>query len=625
MGITAAVNISLSGLAITQRELEIVASNIANADTPGYTRKSLITENLADRDGSSLGVREVTIQRNYDSYVAAQYRNSVIDGSYLDVMASFQSRLDAMYGTPGDVNALDTIYNDFTSAIEALATSPSDYTARRQVVTSAQTLTSQLNNLSDEIQSMRAESERVISDYVSRANQLLGDLEDVNRQVVSFSSTGAMPVDLLDTRDSIVLELSQMMDIKVSEADNNSVRLFTSNGTLLFDDTAATLSFDPAASVDANATWSADPAESGLGSIYLTSDNGYKVDLIADKAIQSGEIAAYIDLRDDVLVEAQAQLDEFASNLSLALSNRTEEGTAVTVGTSDGFDIDLTDLQQGNPITFEYVDVGSGETQTYTFIRVDDPTMLPLDDDATARADDTVVGIDFSSGLTAAAADIGAALGVGFTVSDEGGGVLRILDDGGTTTTVSSLSASVTNTGLTDEGVEFALFVDGGSGANPYTGDFEGTSQKVGFAGRIGVNKQIINDPSLLVTYETTPAETSAGDPTRPLAIIDALSQATYTFSADSGLGSDRVPYAGTVSGFLASVVNYRGSEMASATRAADSRQAVTQSLNERLSEVSAVDVDQELSALIELQSAYTANARVMQAAREMIDTLMGI
>ena len=625
MGISAAVNISLSGLAITQRNLEIVASNIANADTPGYTRKSLITENLADRDGSSLGVREVTIQRNYDSYVAAQFRNSIIDGSYLDVMANFQSRLDAMYGTPGDVNALDTIYNDFTSSLEALSTSPDDYTARRQVVTNAQTLASHLNDLSDEIQSMRGESERVISDYVSRANQLLGDLEDVNRQVVSASSTGKMPVDLLDTRDSIIMELSQMMDIKVSEADNNSVRLFTSNGTLLFDDKAAKLSFDAAASVDPSVTWSADPAESGLGSIYLTSESGYKVDLIADKAIQSGEIAAYIDLRDDVLVEAQAQLDEFASRLSLALSNRTEEGTAVTSGTSDGFDIDLNDLQQGNPITFEYVDVGTGETQTYTFIRVDDPTMLPLGDDVTARADDTVVGIDFSGGLAAAAADISAALGAGFTVSDEGGGVLRILDDGGTTTTVSSLSASVTNTGLTDEGVEFPLFVDGGSGSSPYTGDFEGTSQKTGFAGRIAINRQLMKDPSLLVTYQTTPDETPAGDPTRPLAMIDALSEATYTFSADTGLGSDRVPYSGTVSGFLASVVNYRGSEMASATQAADSRQLITQSLNERFSEVSAVDVDQELSALIELQSAYTANARVMQAAREMIDTLMGI
>jgi len=624
MGISSAVNISLSGLQLNQRELDLIAGNIANADTVGYTRKTLVTENRAQTDGSSIGVREVTVQRAYDAYLAAQYRAGLTQAGGLNVMASYQQRLDQMYGQPGDVNALDTLYNDFTASLEALGTTPEDYATRSKVIADAQALAARLNTMSAEVQDMRAEAEQSISERVDYINQLLGDLTDINAEIISFSSTGRSPAALLDDRDQIVNQLSQMMDIRVSEGDRNELRIFTNNGTLLFDGNPAVLSFDAAGTVAAGTVWSADPAERDLGTITLTSVNGHAIDLIAQNTFRSGELAAYIELRDDVLVEAQNQLDEMAHALSLALSNRTETGTAASVGPQNGFDVDLTGLQPGNSITLDYVDVGSGESRRVTIFRVDDPTLLPLDDSVTADPNDTVLGIDFSAGLTAAAADIGAALGAGFTVSDEGGNVLRILDDGGATTTASALSASITNTSLVDQGVEIPFFVDGASGWTTYTGDFEGVSQKTGYAGRIAVNNALITDPSRLVVYETSP-QTASGDSTRPLYMLERLDSATYQFSADTGLGSANSPYSGSVSGYLRQVINHRGSEMETATRAAEAQTIVVNSLTERVDAATKVSVDDELGRLIELQSAYAANARVLEAAREMIDSLMRI
>ncbi len=622
MSISSAVNISLSGLQLTQRELDLVAGNIANADTPGYTRKTLATESLNDSGGGSIGIREVSVQRAFDSHVFAQYRSSLTEARNLDITAEFQSRLDAMFGRPGDVNALDTLFNEFSASLEGLATAPEDFTTRMEVLGDAQALTARLNSLSAEIQGMREEAEQALSDGVNRINQILGDLQDVNNQIITFSSSGRSPAGLLDERDHMVTQLSELMDVRAVEDDNGAVRLFTESGTLLFDGTAATFSFDAAGTITPRSMWNSDPSVSGVGTITMTSSTGHTVDLIEQGTFRSGELEAYVNLRDSVLVDAQAQIDELAHAMSLAFSNRTETGTAVAVGTDNGFDIDLTGLQSGNSITFDYVDVGSGNTERVTFIRVDDPTLLPLDDTATADPDDTVYGIDFSGGLTAAAADIATALGAGFTVSDQGGNVLRILDDGDVTTTASTLSASISNTALVDEGVEFPFFVDAGSGAATYTASLDGSAQKTGYAARISVNFDLITDPSRLVVHESAP-ETPSGDATRPLLLVDRLGDASYTFSSDTAIGSERSPFSGTVSGFVRQIINFRGSAMESADRAAGAQEIVVSSLAERNDAATKVDIDHELGRLIELQTAYSANARVMQAAREMIDALM--
>ncbi|PLX37251.1 MAG: flagellar hook-associated protein FlgK [Hyphomicrobiales bacterium] len=624
MSISSALSIAISGLRVTQQQVELASGNIANADTEGYTRKVTSTENIAIDGNRSLGVRRGDVQRTLDTFVLERYQASLSNSTNANVLADFQARLDAMYGAPGEITALDTIFNGFTASLEALSTSPEDITTRGAVLSDAQTLAARLNAMSAEIQSMRVEAERQISDSVDQVNSLLTSIQNINADIIRFSAGDVDPVQLLDQRDQMVSELSQLMDINVDEAESNGITIHTGNGILLFDGNSATLSFDEAGTITPYSEWSDVDSERLVGTITLDTSLGYSIDLIGQNSFSSGSLAAYVKLRDDILVEAQAQLDEFASALSLALSNRTEEGTAVDTGTQTGFDLDLTGLQAGNPITFEYIDVVSGDTETVTFIRVDDPTLLPLDDSVTANAGDTVYGIDFSGGLATATADIGAALGASFTVSDQGGNVLRILDDGGTNVTSSAMAASITNTALSDEGVALPLFVDGGEGPAVYTDSLDGRVQKTGYAGRIVVNPDLLADSSKLVEYDTVNG-TYAGDATRPTAMIEALTESQFSYSADSGIGSGASPFSGSVSGFLREVINNRSSATAAADREKTTQETTTNALSEKLVESSKVDLDQELSALIELQNAYAANARVMQTVREMLDTLMAI
>ena len=76
-----------------------------------------------------------------------------------------------------------------------------------------------------------------------------------------------------------------------------------------------------------------------------------RTDLIATNAIQSGQIGAYLQMRDSILPQAQNQLDEFANQMSQALSNQTTSGTAVTSGAQSGYSVDVGSLLPGNSVS----------------------------------------------------------------------------------------------------------------------------------------------------------------------------------------------------------------------------------------------------------------------------------
>ena len=177
----------------------------------------------------------------------------------------------------------------------------------------------------------------------------------------------------------------QLMDINVIQGDHNQVTLFTNSGIQLVGIEASHLSFDAQGSMTASAQWSADPSQRTVGTLVLKGPNGGDVDLISNKSIRSGEIAAYLEMRDQVLVEAQAQLDEIAAAMARALSDRTVGGTAATSGAQSGFDIDLAGLLNGNSVRLTYTDTGTNTQHTVTLVRVDDPAALPLPDTADHR------------------------------------------------------------------------------------------------------------------------------------------------------------------------------------------------------------------------------------------------
>ena len=117
------------------------------------------------------------------------------------------------------------------------------------------------------------------------------------------------------------------------QSNDNQVFVYTNSGTQLVGagQNPAQLSFNAQGSVTANTLYNADPSKSGVGTITLTTPGGGSTDLVATGAIQSGELGAYLQMRDKILPQAQSQLDQIAQTVSSALSDYSTTGTAVNM------------------------------------------------------------------------------------------------------------------------------------------------------------------------------------------------------------------------------------------------------------------------------------------------------
>lgn len=614
MGLSSALNNAIYGLRYTQDQVAVASNNIANAGTDGYSTKSIAGKVYVNSEGQTSGLVKTTVQRTLNETLQAHYRDTNSDARYWDTLKGITGRLDEIFGTITDESSLTSLIGDISASLTELVNDPSGYSSQLEVIGAAKSLALQLNGMASSVEQLRQDADRSIASQVDQVNNLLVGIAELDEQVREASVAGRSVADLLDQRDRMVDELSGYMDINISERDNNGIRLTTTSGQVLYDLEPSTLSFN---------TSNAFGSGQNGNAISLIAPGGLETDLDGTNALRSGSLAAHINLRDDILPEAQAQLDEIASQLSLAFSNVNIEGTPVTVGTDNGFDIDLNALQSGNHLTFEYVDETTGESQTVTFVAVNDPSVLPLSNSATNDPNDTVYGIDFSSGTASAITDISTALGAGFTVNDLGGGTLQILDDGGATRTASSLVANVTPSAATDQGLGLNIFIDARAGIDPFTGSLDGGDQRVGYAASIAINPDLVADPAQLVNYQTTPESNAEGDAARPEYLLNAITTTDFTFSAGAGIGSEAAPFEGTITDYIQEVVSHQGKQAEDTERKQSSSQIVFASYEIQFEQSYTVNIDAELAFLVELQNAYTANARVLTAVQEMFDDLL--
>lgn len=619
MSLSQALASAMSGLRANQIALGLVASNVGNAETPGYVRKTANQVAVTAGDyGAS--VRTVGVNRELDQYLQRQLRTEISGSSYANLRASVLSQLQSMYGAPGAAGTLETAFNNLTSSIQALSTSPDSTSARIGVLNASQALVQQLNSMTNGIQTLRTNAETGLADATSVANNAMKQIANINSQILSYGPNDAATAALLDQRDQYINQLSELMDVRVIVNDSNQANVFTTSGVQLVGVEAATLAFNTQGTVTANTQWNSDPSKSTLGTLTLNFPQGGNLDLISSNTIRSGKIAAYVELRDKTLVEAQAQLDEFAGALARALSDKQVDGMPATSGAQTGFDVDLSGLQNGNVIQVTYTDTITNTQHRLSIVRVDDPSVLPLPGSATNEAGDTVVGVDFSGGMASVVAQLNAALGASnISFANPSGSTLRVLDDGaGGLTDIDSASVTTTVTSLTSGDAQVALFKDG---SNDYSGAFYANgSQVTGFAGRISVNAGLIADPSKLIKFDAT---TPNGDTSRPDFLYTQLTAGSFTYSAQAGLGTPTSPFRGTLLNFTQQFTSAQGAAASAAQLLADGQNVVLSTLQQKMASTSGVDIDEEMAHLLALQNAYAANARVMSVVKEMYQTLM--
>lgn len=302
-----ASSIASSSLAATQVQLSITSSNIANADTDGYTRKTA-SQSSVTTAGTGSGVSVSDITSNVSRLLIEDLSEATSDTAAAEKTASYLDSLQTALGTTSDDSgtSLANTIAELETALSELSNTPESTTLASTAVNALDDLTAQIRSLSSDIQDLRENADSEIATAVDSANEAIEAIDQLNDLILEASARGESTADLEDERDQALIALSEYLGVESYISSDGTMKVYTSSGQVLVDGSAHTLSYDASSTV--NASLSYDGTASGLSGITVDG-----IDITDD--ITSGSIAALVELRDETLPAVQEMLDELASNL----------------------------------------------------------------------------------------------------------------------------------------------------------------------------------------------------------------------------------------------------------------------------------------------------------------------
>ncbi|WP_299728845.1 flagellar hook-associated protein FlgK [uncultured Tateyamaria sp.] len=307
MTISSALNSAMSGLHAASRASGLVSSNIANALTPGYARRTLSISSASI--GNTGGVQINGINRQIDLQVIADRRLAGSEFGYRAATSDYLNRIENLIGTPDQLDSLSGRLASFENNL-ILASSRPDATERLDsAALGARDLARSINSIADGIQSARTNADRSIADQVTRLNDALQGVQKLNARITAASGRQNDTSGLQDQRQVLIDQISEMVPVRMLDRDHGAVALYSTGGAILLDGRAAEIGFEPSNVVTPFMSIT-DGTLSGL------TINGYAVNTTSTTGrLHGGTLGAQFEIRDELAPQAQVQIDAVARDM----------------------------------------------------------------------------------------------------------------------------------------------------------------------------------------------------------------------------------------------------------------------------------------------------------------------
>jgi flagellar hook-associated protein 1 FlgK len=310
-----ALNSALSGLRIAQQQLTTISNNISNATTPGYTRKILPqTTQVINSTGEMVGVQAETLIRRVDLNLERELWTQVSSVSALETRASYLDQIEKFHGATNKELSVAAEIAELKDKFAALSDSPSDGFLLQNTLEQARTVATKFNQFGELITQLRNDAQDEMTDTVNRVNDLLGTISALNQDIKGAANLNRSSAALEDKRDEAIKELAGLINITLFTRGDGVIVLQTTTGVQLADENPTEVFFQPGI-LGATTTYPASAA-----GVYVGGDptkNRQAFDITTTNV--GGKLGALIELRDDTLMEYQAQVDELAHKLALRL------------------------------------------------------------------------------------------------------------------------------------------------------------------------------------------------------------------------------------------------------------------------------------------------------------------
>jgi flagellar hook-associated protein 1 FlgK len=237
---------ALSGLQAAQAAIDTTGQNIANANTPGYTRQRVDTTERSplnipswssvSGNGAQLGTGAdiSNISRMRDQFIDVQYRTQNSATGAANQQQTILSQAQAALNEPTD-SGLAASLGTFWKSWNSLASAPNNIAAQQAVVDQAQAVAQQLNTLSGQISTLQSQVTQQFTQLTSAGGAIANDANQIaqlNAQIAQAQTGGLTPNDLLDQRDNLIDDLSQYSNVNVTTQPNGMVNVSFGNAAV---------------------------------------------------------------------------------------------------------------------------------------------------------------------------------------------------------------------------------------------------------------------------------------------------------------------------------------------------------------------------------------------------------
>ena len=632
------LNNAVSGLMAFQRALSTTSHNIANVNTPGYSRQTAeFVSNPPSFFGGNYfgnGVSIASVTRAYDQFLTSEVRDSTSIFTRSQKFSELSGYIDDVLADPQ--GGISPILHDFFESVQDVADDPASSTARYALINTADTLAARFQSFDQRFEELTRNTGADIRSTVDEINALVGQIRDVNVTLNDFAPSAAstqQSADLLDKRDALLAELAQKVDITVIDEGENNLSIFIGNGqTMLNGATAFTLSAQPD---------NGDPGRdvisyNGLISVFDISSN-----------LNGGELGGLLDFRNNVLEPTRNALGRTAIGLAETFNAQMREGMDLNGNLGQDF------FSYAGPQSIAFSsNLGTPTVSTV----VSDVTALTIDN-YELEFDGANWSLTSDSGSSATVAN-----GAPATLVFEG---LTLTIDGATAVAGDRFTIKPTLAGsgglqvLTSDPSEIAA-------AAPIR-----SSASLNNLGSLDISAGIVTDatdPNLLntatLTFDNPPTTlradadvvvggvsylAGAAIPFSNNMLVDAngwqvslngAPQAGDVFTVESNVGGSgdnrnalilgNLQNLGVFDGGIATyqedygtLVGFVGSQTLAANLERDAQESLLIQAIDRLSAKASVNLDEEAADLVRYQQAYEATARLISTAQTIFETLL--
>ncbi len=314
---TSILGIGQSGLAAAQLGIATTGHNIANANTPGYSRQVMLQSAAAAQPygGSFIGqgTQVGEIKRIYDQFISQQVNTTQSSQNFAAMYSKQITQINNLIADP--TSGVSPALQEFFSAVQNLATSPSGTAgaaARQSVLSSGEALTSRLQSFQARLDQLRDGVSNQIVDSIGSINSYASQISDLNDVIEKAESVGGAPNDLLDQRDHLVTELSKLVNVSVTP-QGSKLNVYMGTG-------------QPLVLGERNYPLIATSSLTDPSRIEVAYENNGAIVQIAENSITGGQLGGLFAFRANTLDVSQNSLGRVAIGLAAAFNEQHKLG-----------------------------------------------------------------------------------------------------------------------------------------------------------------------------------------------------------------------------------------------------------------------------------------------------------